>query len=82
LDAIEGGGWGGIYSLQPLPSYWLSLLSMGTPAVRWCTGQVLFIVRCVPRQHARWGLELSTVEVLCPIVAPDSPVPHRTCSDF
>jgi hypothetical protein len=22
---------GGIYSLQPLPSYWLSLLSMGTP---------------------------------------------------
>jgi hypothetical protein len=39
----------------------------------------------VPRQHARWGLERSTVEVLCPIVAPDSPVPHRTypvCSDF
>jgi hypothetical protein len=22
---------GGIYSLQPLPSHWLSLLSMGTP---------------------------------------------------
>jgi hypothetical protein len=29
LDAIEGGGWG-IYSLQPLPSHWLSLLSIGT----------------------------------------------------
>jgi hypothetical protein len=25
--------------------------------VRWCTGQVLFTVRCVPRQHDRWGLE-------------------------
>jgi hypothetical protein len=31
LDAIEGDGWGGIYSLQPLPSRWLFLLSMGTP---------------------------------------------------
>jgi hypothetical protein len=31
LDAIEGGGWGDIYSLQPLPSRWLSLLAMGTP---------------------------------------------------
>jgi hypothetical protein len=30
LDAIEGGGWGGIYSLQPLPSRWLFLLAMGT----------------------------------------------------
>jgi hypothetical protein len=30
LDAIEGGGWG-IYSLQSLPSRWLSLLAMGTP---------------------------------------------------
>jgi hypothetical protein len=35
---------GGIYSLQPLPSRWLSLLSMGTPDM------VLFIVRCAPRQ--------------------------------
>jgi hypothetical protein len=25
-----------------------------------------------------WGLELLTVEVLCPLVAPDSPVAHRT----
>jgi hypothetical protein len=26
--------------------------------VRWRTGQSLFTVRCVPRQHARWSLEL------------------------
>jgi hypothetical protein len=26
----------------------------------------------------RWGLERLTVEVLCPLVAPDSPVTHRT----
>jgi hypothetical protein len=25
--------------------------------VRWRTGQVLFTVRCAPRQHARWSLE-------------------------
>jgi hypothetical protein len=31
LDVIKGGGWGGIYSLQPLPSRWLVLLAMGTP---------------------------------------------------
>jgi hypothetical protein len=33
----------------------------------------------------RWGLEQLTVEFVCPVVAPDSPVPHRTCpvcSDF
>jgi hypothetical protein len=53
---------GGIHSLQPLPSCWLSLLAMGTPdspvahrTVQWRTGQVLFTVRCAPRQHARWG---------------------------
>jgi hypothetical protein len=46
--------------------------------VRWCTGQVLFTVRCVPRQHARWGLERSTVETLCPVATPDSPVAHHT----
>jgi hypothetical protein len=32
LDANEWGDWGGgIYSLQPLPRRWLSLLVMGTP---------------------------------------------------
>jgi hypothetical protein len=53
--------------------------------VRWCIGQPLFIVRCVPRQHARWGLERLDRWNPCPVVAPDSPVPHQTCpvrSDF
>jgi hypothetical protein len=53
--------------------------------VRWRTGQPLFIVRCVPRQHACWGLERLDCWNPCPIVAPDSPVPHWTCpvrSDF
>jgi hypothetical protein len=31
LDSLNGGGWGGIYSLQPIPSRWLTLLSMGAP---------------------------------------------------
>jgi hypothetical protein len=31
LDAIEGGGWRGIYSLHLLPTRWLFLLVMGTP---------------------------------------------------
>jgi hypothetical protein len=53
--------------------------------IRWRTGQVLFTVQCVPRQHARWGLERLTVGSLCLVAAPDSSVPHRTClmySDF
>jgi hypothetical protein len=53
--------------------------------VWWRTGHSLFTVRCAPRQRARWGLELLTVGALCPFVAPDSPVAHRTCpvtSDF
>jgi hypothetical protein len=31
LDVNEWGGWGGIYSPQPLPSRWQRLLAMGTP---------------------------------------------------
>jgi hypothetical protein len=34
---------------------------------------------------ARWGLEQLTVEVLCLLAAPDSPVAHQICpvrSDF
>jgi hypothetical protein len=44
----------------------------------WCTGQD--IVHCpVPAMSAdHWGLERLTIEVLCPLVAPDSPVAHRT----
>jgi hypothetical protein len=59
---------GGIYSIQPLPSRWLFLLSMGTPDI---------LVHATSAR--RWGLERLTVGVLCPVVAPDSPVSHRTC---
>jgi hypothetical protein len=75
MDAIEGGGWG-VYSLQPLPSRWLFLLAMGTP-----DSPVVHRTR----QHTHWGLEQSVVEVVCPVVSPDSLVPHQTCpvhSDF
>jgi hypothetical protein len=76
---------GGIYSLQPLPSRWLVLLAMGTRTVRWRTGQSLFTVRCVPRQHTRWDLERVECWNPCSVAAPDSPVPQPICpvtSDF
>ena len=44
LGYFEWRWLGGIYSLQPLSSRWLDLLSMGTPDM------TLFIVRCAPRQ--------------------------------
>jgi hypothetical protein len=69
---------GGIYSLQPLPSRWLSLLAMGTPNSPMVHWTALFTVRCVPRQRVRWGLELLTIGTLCSFAASDSPVPHRT----
>jgi hypothetical protein len=53
--------------------------------VRWCTGHPLFIVRCVPRQHARWSLERLDRWNLCPVATLDSLMPHQTCpvhSDF
>jgi hypothetical protein len=71
LDDLNGGGWG-IYSLQPLPSGWLTLMSMGTPDS--------------PVVHRTWHCSLSgachvsrplgfgclTIEVLCPLAIPDS----------
>jgi hypothetical protein len=35
LDELNGGGWGGIYSHQPLPSRWAILLSADGPP-SWC----------------------------------------------
>jgi hypothetical protein len=42
--------------------------------VQWCTGHGT--VHCPVRATSadRWGLERLTVEVLCPLVAPDSSV--------
>jgi hypothetical protein len=66
---------GGIYS----PNHYSSR------CCRWRTGQDN--VHCPVRATSahRWGLERLTVEVLCLVDAPDSPVAHRTCpvrSDF
>jgi hypothetical protein len=47
--------------------------------VRWCIGQALFTIRCVPRQHAYWGLERLDCWNPCHVAAPDSPVLHPTC---
>jgi hypothetical protein len=65
----------GIYSLQPLPSHWLVLLAMGAPD-RYCS---LSGARHVSTPVGVWS------DLIVGAVAPDSPVPHRTCpmtSDF
>jgi hypothetical protein len=69
---------GGTYSLQPLPSRWPFLLAMGTPDSHCSLSGACHV------STRRWGLEQSNVEVVCPVVAPNS-VPHRiclVCSDF
>jgi hypothetical protein len=58
---------------------------MAYRTVQWCTRQsTVHCMVCAMSAH-RWGLERLTVEVLCLLAAPDSPVAHRTCpvhSDF
>jgi hypothetical protein len=47
LDVLNGGGWGCIYSPNPIFSHWTesnNFLSMGAP------DKALFNVRCLPRQ--------------------------------
>jgi hypothetical protein len=76
---------GGIYSLQPLPSRWLVLLAMGTPDSP--VAHQIGIVHCPVLATSARSLGFGGVDHWnpCPIVAPDSLVPHRTCpvcSDF
>jgi hypothetical protein len=66
-----------------------TILAVVGDGARWCTRQscgapdrALFTVRCVPHQHAVGVWNGLTVGTLCPVAAPDSPVPHQTCSDF
>jgi hypothetical protein len=59
---------GGIYSLQPLPSHWLS---MAHRTVWWCTGHGTIHCPMRATPAARWGLERLTVEVLCLLAASD-----------
>jgi hypothetical protein len=64
----------GIYS----PNYYSSrCYRRAHRTVRWCTEHNT--VHCPVRVTSadRWGLELLTIEVLCLLVAPDSPVTHR-----
>jgi hypothetical protein len=71
LDGLNGGGWGGIYS----PNHYSSrCCRWAHRTVRWCSGHCT--VHCLVRATLadRWGLERLIVEVLCPLVAPDSPV--------
>jgi hypothetical protein len=74
LGWLEWRWLGGIYRLQQLPSHWLTLLSTGTPdsPVVQRTWHCSLSGACHLADH--WGLERLTVEVICPLVAPDSPV--------
>jgi hypothetical protein len=62
---------GGIYS----PNHYSSrCCRWAQQTARWCTGHDT--VHCPVRATSadRWGLERLTIEVLCPLAAPDSPV--------
>jgi hypothetical protein len=53
--------------------------------VRCATRQALFLVRCATTSPSHEGSELTRPLELCPLAAPDSPVPHRIVrcpSDF
>jgi hypothetical protein len=73
-------------SVEPiLPSSFLVfvekvLTCLFTPSRQLSIGQG--IVQCLVRatSAARWGLERLTVEDLCLVATPDSPVAHQTCS--
>jgi hypothetical protein len=78
LDGLNRGGWGVFIASN-------HFLAVGWLCCRWahrtvqgCTGHGT--VHCPVRATSadRWGLELLTVEVFCPLVAPDSLVVHRT----
>jgi hypothetical protein len=74
LDGLNGGRWG-IYS----PNHYTSrCCRWAHQTVRWCIGHVTVHCPVHATSANRWGLELLTVEVLCPLAAPDSPV----CSNF
>jgi hypothetical protein len=78
LGWLEWRWLGGIYSLQPLLSRWLTLMLLAHRTVRWCTGHDTVHCSVSATSVDRWGLELLTVEVFYPLAAPDSPVAHRT----
>jgi hypothetical protein len=67
LDSLNGGGWVVFIAPTTIPAV----------AVDGHTGHDI-VHRPMPTTSADcWGLERLTVEVLCPLVAPDSLVAHR-----
>jgi hypothetical protein len=78
LDGLNGGGWGVfITSNLFLAVGWLCC-RWAHQTVRWCTGHGTVHCPVCATSADCWGLELLTVEVFCPLAAPDSPVAHRT----
>jgi hypothetical protein len=63
---------GGIYSPQPLPSRWQSLLAMDAPDNHCSLSGARHVSASVR------VLELLTIGAVCLFAAPESPVPHRT----
>jgi hypothetical protein len=62
---------GGIYS----PNHYSSrCCRWAHRTVRWCTEHDIVHCTVCATLVDRWGLKLLTVEVFCPLVAPDSPV--------
>jgi hypothetical protein len=83
-SSIEWGSWnawiawmvvvGGIYS----PNHYSSRCCRWAHwTVRWCTGHSTVHCPVSATSADHWGLELLTVEVLCPLVAPDNLMAHR-----
>jgi hypothetical protein len=68
----------GIYSPNYYSSRWLILLSTGTLDSPVAHRTLNVHCPACATSADRWGLELLTIEVLCPLAAPDSPVAHRT----
>jgi hypothetical protein len=66
---------GGIYSSDHYSS---RCYRWAHRTIRWCTRHGTVHCRVIATSANRWALERLTVEVLCPLAAPDSPV----CSDF
>jgi hypothetical protein len=78
LDDLNGGGW----RVFIAPT---TILAVGCSVCRWAHRTVRLrtghnTVQCLVRATSAdgWGLELLTVEVVCPFGAPDSPLAHRT----
>jgi hypothetical protein len=75
LDGLNGGGWGVFIAPTTIP---VVVVDGHTRQFGDAPDMTLFTVRCMSRQPNCWSLEMLTVEVLCPLTAPDSPVAYQT----